>query len=251
MDNIILRLLISTVVVSLLILSILLVKKIFSKHLSIKIHYKVWYFLFVPCIGFLFPWKTFHLGEYLSNVINNNPFWKNKDVIPRSEGTGYASGESNTNLLHDLTVSVDKTSLDTFYNVFFIVWLIGIIFLTGMIMYSLYQINRLKKASTTIKNKQINEMLARCIKDVGVKRKITLRESSLLNSPITLGLFRPFIIIPKETRQTFTTNDLKYVFLHELSHQKNKDILVNYAMWFLKTIYWFNPLVWYAFHNIR
>ncbi|MBU5465762.1 BlaR1 family beta-lactam sensor/signal transducer [Virgibacillus sp. MSJ-26] len=253
MDNIILRLLISTVVVSLLILSILLVKKTFSKHLSIQTHYKVWYFLFVPCIGFLFPWKTFHLGEYLSNVINNNPFWKNKDVIPRSEGTTNAnmSGESNTNLLHDLTVSIDKTSLDTFYNVFFIVWLIGIIFFTGMIIYSLYQINRLKKASTTIKNKQINDMLARCIKEVGVKRKIKLRESSLLNSPITLGLFRPFIIIPKETRQTFTTNDLKYVFLHELSHQKNKDILVNYAMWFLKTIYWFNPLVWYAFNKMR
>src|SRR5690625_2586310 len=109
MDNIILRLLISTEVVSLLILSILLVKKTVSKHLSIQIHYKYWYCLFVTRIGFLLPWNAFHLGEYLSNVINNHPFWKNKDVIPSREGTTNAniSGESNTNLLHDLTVSID------------------------------------------------------------------------------------------------------------------------------------------------
>src|SRR5690625_5274206 len=106
MDNIILRLLISTVVVSLLILSILLVKKIFSKHLSIQIHYKVWYFLFVPCIGFLFPWKTFHLGEYLSNVINNNPFWKNKDVIPRSEGTTNANIDRKSTRLNSSHVAI-------------------------------------------------------------------------------------------------------------------------------------------------
>ncbi|MGY0694596.1 BlaR1 family beta-lactam sensor/signal transducer [Virgibacillus sp. FSP13] len=252
MDTIILRLLVSTAIVSLLILFIFLFKKVFSKHLSIEAHYKVWYFLFIPLIGFLIPWDSFHLGGYISKFFSNL-FWKNKDASSNGLGTGHAGASSgtNTNLLHDFALSVDKTSLDIVYIVFFSMWLIGIILLTGTIIYSLYQITKLKKASIAIKDNQINEMLESCIKEVGVKKSIKLRETSLLKSPITLGLFRPYIIIPKETRQTFTVNELKYVFLHELNHQKNKDVLVNYAMWMLKTIYWFNPLVWYAFNKLR
>ena len=252
MDTFILRLLVSTAVVSLLILSILLVKKVFSKHLSIQTHYKIWYFLFVPFIGFLFPWNTFHFGVDIPKFINNL-FLKNKDTSSSGVGMEHAdtSPGSNTNLLQNFTVSVDMTSLDIFYNIFFSVWLIGIVLLTGTITYSIYQINQLKKSSTTIKDKQINEVLESCMEKVGVTKNIKLRETSLFNSPITLGFFRPYIIIPKETRQTFTVNELKYVFLHELSHQKNKDILVNYAMWIVKIIYWFNPLVWLAFNKIR
>ncbi|WP_211709911.1 M56 family metallopeptidase, partial [Neisseria gonorrhoeae] len=43
----------------------------------------------------------------------------------------------------------------------------------------------------------------------------------------------------------------KYILLHELQHFKNKDILVNYIMCFLQILYWFNPLVWYAFKEMR
>lgn len=252
MDTITLRLLVSTAVVSLLILSIILIKKLFSKHLSTQSHYKIWYFLFIPFIGFLLPWKALLLGENIPNLFYNL-LWKHNDTPSNGSGTGHidASSGSNTNLLDDFTVSVDKVSLDVLYHAFFSVWLIGIVLLTGMIIYSIYQINRLKRASTIIIDKQINNMLESCKKKVGVKKNVKLRETSLLNSPITLGFFRPYIIIPKDTRQTFTINELKYVFLHELSHQKNKDVLVNYAMWVLKTIYWFNPLVWIAFNKMR
>lgn len=251
MDTYILRLLISTVFVSLLILFIFLVKKVFSKHLSSQTHYKIWYFLFAPFIGLFFPWNSLNLGENIPKFMNSI-FWKNNDTPSREIVSGHAGASSglNTNLLHDFSMSVDKTSLNILYNAFFVVWLIGIVLFTGMIIYSIYQINRLKKASIAIKNKQINEMLESCMKDVGVKKNIKLRETPFLNSPITLGFFRPYIIIPKKTRQTFTVNELKYVFLHELSHQKNKDILVNYAMWIVKTIYWFNPLVWLAIKKI-
>lgn len=254
MNTFILRLLISTAIVSLLILFISLFKKVLSKHLSIEAHYKVWYFLFIPLIGFLIPWKSFDLGEYIPKFFSNL-FWRNKYASSNGLGTGTGHGGSssgsNTNLLHDFAVSVDKTSLDIIYNVLFSVWLIGTVLLTGIFIYSIYQVNHLKKSSTTIKDKQINEMFQSCMKKVRLTKNIKLRETSLLSSPITLGFFRPYIIIPKETRKTFTVNELKYVFLHELSHQKNKDTMINYAMWMLKTIYWFNPLIWYAFKKIR
>ncbi|MDQ7862459.1 M56 family metallopeptidase [Peribacillus frigoritolerans] len=43
----------------------------------------------------------------------------------------------------------------------------------------------------------------------------------------------------------------EYIFLHELNHYKNKDLLTNYVILFYQIIYWFNPLVWLAFREMR
>lgn len=252
MDTFILQLILSTVVVSLVISAILFVKRIYAKHISVQIHYKIWYFLFVPLVTFLIPWKLIRLGESIPQYIKNLLF-SNQETATTGGKLGHAgvSHQPNTNLLHDFAVSVDKSTPDLFYNLFFTVWLIGMMALIGLVLYSNYQIYQLKKSATTIKDQQIHEMLETCKEIVGIKKNIRLVETPLIQSPITLGLFHPYILIPQETRQLFTVNELKYVFLHELSHQKNKDVFVNYIMWMLKIIHWFNPFVWYALEKMR
>ena len=46
-------------------------------------------------------------------------------------------------------------------------------------------------------------------------------------------------------------DEIEYILLHELSHYKRKDILVNYLMIFLQCIHWFNPFIWYLFKIIK
>ncbi|GIN89832.1 BlaR1 family beta-lactam sensor/signal transducer [Siminovitchia terrae] len=250
MDTLILRLVLSTLVVSSLVLTILSTKKIFHQHMSMKTHYRIWYFLFLPFMTTFLPWNFFQLGgiyEYIKGlfVINGTAF---KDE--RISGSDI-SQTSNANLLHDFAVSVNNSTPTLFLHVFIGVWVIGIILFIGMALFANHQLYLLKKSATVINNQKVNEMLEVCKEVVGVKKKILLRETSLITSPVTLGLFRPYILLPKNTGEAFSLNELKYVFLHELSHQKNKDILVNYAMWLLQMVYWFNPFVWYALKNMR
>lgn len=61
-------------------------------------------------------------------------------------------------------------------------------FFIGSAIYANYQIRQIKKSSTSIKDQKINEMSEACKEIVGVKRKIILRETALIISPITLGL---------------------------------------------------------------
>ncbi|GIN97873.1 BlaR1 family beta-lactam sensor/signal transducer [Siminovitchia terrae] len=250
MDTLILRLVLSTLVVSSLVLTILSTKKIFHQHMSMKTHYRIWYFLFLPFMTTFLPWNFFQLGgiyEYIKGlfVINGTAF---KDE--RISGSDI-SQTSNANLLHDFAVSVNNSTPTLFLHVFIGVWVIGIILFIGMALFANHQLYLLKKSATVINNQKVNEMLEVCKEVVGVKKKILLRETSLITSPVTLGLFRPYILLPKNTGEAFSLNELKYVFLHELSHQKNKDIMVNYAMWLLQMVYWFNPFVWYALKNMR
>lgn len=250
MDFFILRFLFSTFFISLLILAILLTKKIFYNHMSKQTHYKIWYFLLIPLIALVFPGNFFTSMEITQRI--KSLFYIKRDVTLKNEEISGLNvpHESNTDLLHDFAISVNKTP-DFIYHAIIIIWVIGILFFIGIAIYANYQIYQLKKSATTITNKQISEILEKCKEAVGVRRKIRLKESTLFTSPVTFGLLQPYILLPKNTKEKFSTNDLKYIFLHELTHHKNKDVVANYIMLLLQLIYWFNPLVWNALKSIR
>ncbi|ETI88295.1 MAG: Peptidase M56 BlaR1 [Clostridium butyricum DORA_1] len=44
---------------------------------------------------------------------------------------------------------------------------------------------------------------------------------------------------------------MEYIFLHELLHIKKNHILVNYIIFTLSTIHWFNPIIRYSLNKIK
>ncbi|WP_419955105.1 BlaR1 family beta-lactam sensor/signal transducer [Neobacillus niacini] len=251
MDTMLLRILVSTIVVSFLIFLILLIKRLLNNHMTVKAHYHIWYFLGIPLLASFLPWNYVRLGEgtyYFKRFL-----FFHKDTVPKSEriNGAVASQGSNSDLLHDFTVSVNKSTPDFIYHTFFTVWIIGVVLLVGAAVYSSIQIHQLKKSAAAVHNQKLNELIETCKVMVGVKRNIRLRETSLITSPITFGIFQPYIFIPSNTLEAFSLTELKYVFLHELHHHKSKDLFVNYVMWIFRIIYWFNPFVWYALKRIR
>jgi hypothetical protein len=58
-------------------------------------------------------------------------------------------------------------------------------------------------------------------------------------------------LLPVGLTRSFSQEELRYVFLHELSHIKRRDILTGWLMTALQILHWFNPLVWLAFHRMR
>ena len=148
----ILRFLLSVLVVSLLILIILLIKKVLKKtHMSQQVHYKIWYFLFIPLITLIFSMEFFTgwrknwsiLRVLLSFNTNTTPKHKQLSTVQPSETV-------NNNLIHDFTLSVNKKTPDFFNHTFIVCWVIGMIFFLGVALYANYQISKMKKGATTI-----------------------------------------------------------------------------------------------------
>ncbi|MEM5595491.1 M56 family metallopeptidase [Niallia circulans] len=195
------RLLLSTLVVSLLILIILLIKKVFYNHLSQQTHYKIWYFLFAPIITYVIPWDFLQFREIFQYM--QNFLFIEKDITKGNErfsGLGI-SQTSNYDLLNDFSISVNKTNTEFFQQFFLVIWITGIMFFIGSAIYANYQIRQIKKSSTSIKDQKINEMLEECKEVVGVKRKIILLETALITSPITLGLWKPYVFLPQKPKK--------------------------------------------------
>ena len=58
---------------------------------------------------------------------------------------------------------------------------------------------------------------------MGIKRKIELRESEYIHSPLLFGIIHPMVIIPK---RDFTDEELTMIMTHELTHHKHMDLLI-------------------------
>ncbi len=51
--------------------------------------------------------------------------------------------------------------------------------------------------------------------------------------------------------ETYGLEELRYVFIHELAHLKQRDIYLGWLMALLQIVHWFNPLMWFAFGRMR
>jgi len=83
-----------------------------------------------------------------------------------------------------------------------------------------------------------------------LKRTISIRQSDKISAPLTYGLFRPVILLPKKTDWTNRTR-LDYVLYHEFTHIRRFDLPAKLVMIATLCLHWFNPFVWamYVFFN--
>ncbi|MCM1266612.1 MAG: M56 family metallopeptidase [Bacteroidales bacterium] len=74
-------------------------------------------------------------------------------------------------------------------------------------------------------------------------RKIRLRQSDRISAPLTYGVFRPVILLPKRTDWKDETA-LTYVLAHEYIHIRRFDAVTKFMLAAALCIHWFNPAVW-------
>lgn len=142
-------------------------------------------------------------------------------------------------LLHNATIVNQSAVPFISKETIFFLWLsVGIsIFIFNCLLHG-YYLTKFKTA-TLMNNSQINAF----VKDMGFKRKIIIKESPYVSSPLTYGLLHPNIIFPLNF-EISNFSDLTLILMHELSHIARCDIILKWLLTILISIYWFNPLVW-------
>lgn len=78
---------------------------------------------------------------------------------------------------------------------------------------------------------------------MGVRKKVELWVSDLVNSPVTIGYLRPVILLPVAAINHLSTQQVEAILLHELAHIRRFDYLLNLITKFIQSILYFNPFV--------
>ena len=76
-----------------------------------------------------------------------------------------------------------------------------------------------------------------------VLRGVPIRRCDRIRSPLTYGLVRPVVLLPKGL-DCDDTQELGYVLLHEGAHIRHRDAWWKLFLAAALCVHWFNPLVW-------
>jgi beta-lactamase regulating signal transducer with metallopeptidase domain len=79
----------------------------------------------------------------------------------------------------------------------------------------------------------------------GNRRQSQLLVSSHVSGPISLGFFRPVIVIPPALLQTLTHSELEQIVLHELAHLNRRDDWSNLAQKLIEAVLPIQPAVYW------
>lgn len=88
-----------------------------------------------------------------------------------------------------------------------------------------------------------NEFVAEWISQQRLRRPLQVRSSDQITTPVSYGVFRPVILLPK-TFDWSNRQGLVYVLTHECMHIRHFDSVTKLLIIAAVCLYWFNPLVW-------
>jgi beta-lactamase regulating signal transducer with metallopeptidase domain len=85
----------------------------------------------------------------------------------------------------------------------------------------------------------------------GIKRKVQLWFSNTITVPVTFGFLKPVIILPVALINQLTMQQAETLILHELTHIKANDYLLNWFLIIAENIFFFNPFILTICKKIR
>ena len=92
------------------------------------------------------------------------------------------------------------------------------------------------------------ELLQKECNALGIKRKIQVYQGYNIVSPFIWGIFSPAIYLPV---QTYSDLELRMILRHECSHYLQGDIFWKPVFGLCSIVFWFNPLVWIVYNEMR
>ncbi|MBE7040490.1 MAG: M56 family metallopeptidase [Ruminococcaceae bacterium] len=124
-------------------------------------------------------------------------------------------------------------------------WLFGMcIYLIIVISSYILYISRKRMSAVTITE---NAVLCEVKRELGIKRHIKIRMSQDIQSPMLVGVLFPVVYLPC---REIPDENMRMVFLHELTHYKRKDLLIKWLSLFVNAVHWFNPLAYLLCSNV-
>ena len=125
--------------------------------------------------------------------------------------------------------------------------LLKILWLCGAVSVSLYiaylHAASMKKYRTAIPLKE-SSWIPMWLEQKRSFRRITVRVSDEIDSPLTYGIFFPVILLPKQTDWA-DKKSMKLILEHEAAHIRHLDALKKLCLTVSCVCHWFNPLVWF------
>lgn len=237
---------------------ILLFRFIFKNRISSKLQYLMWWLLILrllmpvtPDIGLHFNLQDMLLKQApQAELPTPAPVL---DVAPASVPNTQSSYESVTPAVQpntDIAPSqhVNPTKSTDWYSIVFVVWLLGAIGFLGWLIFVKLRYYESLQHLMAGGPREVYELYDRCCKELCVK-PLPLWIVNKSMSPGIAFFGEPVLLVPLSL--CGDESRLRFALLHELTHKKRGDHYMTLLLNILRAVYWFDPVVHFAFSELR
>jgi len=144
-----------------------------------------------------------------------------------------------------------KDFISTHINYIVLLWFAGIIILSLRLLGGIFYTQRLKLREVKRVNNYWEEQIENLSLRFGITKRVKLFQSKLVKFPITIGYFKPVILLPIGLISGIPHNQLEIILAHELAHIKRADYILNIFQSIIEVLFFFNPTVWWISKTIR
>jgi bla regulator protein BlaR1 len=156
-------------------------------------------------------------------------------LIASVSGTGQVTGQSFS------LITTVLTWIDSNIIWLFRFWILGFVIGIVRIAAGLWYINRLRKNSNAVQD-EWNHIVNSLSESLNIKRAVAMAEAGI-TSPMVVGFMKPVILFPFGLLSGLTTEQVETILIHELSHVRRQDYIINLFQAVVETIFFFNPFV--------
>lgn len=250
------KIVLSSLIGSVIVLMILIIKGIFRNKLNFTFHYYIWLILIIKLIIPIGPQSPVNISN------SNKNFHVQTQIAQTNSSTELTVSDFGASKLISKVPPLNKgVIINTISKplipklniekVFCFIWLFGFVLSIGKLVIGYKKLNNIVRYSLKNVNSTHKNILNKCMKDMNIRTEVELTYSDKLSSPSLCGLFKPKILIPVNVAANICDEEFKYIIIHELTHLKSNDLIINWATTFLSMIYWFNPILLYGFYKMR
>src|SRR2546423_305685 len=129
-------------------------------------------------------------------------------------------------------------------------WFIGALLVLLRLAFGTWRVGQLARDGARVEDGVWLSLTQRLANRLGVTRPLTLLRGERLAVPVTWGIIYPAVLLPQDS-DNWSEERRRFVLVHEMAHVKRFDALTQLLAQVAVAIFWFDPLVWVAAHQMR
>jgi len=236
---------------SVLIILIVLVQKVMRRRLGIRWHYFLWGLLLIRLAIPWLPESKISIFNLVPKSIQQGRIIETFSEPQNARGMGRYLYAESADIQETQEEGGSKSVFAGFVRILPVLWLVGVLLMAGYVCVRNISLWLTVKSERPITDQEILDLLEDCKMEMGVQTIIGVVVSERIKSPALFGFVRPRLLLPQGLLETYSLDELRYVFIHELAHLRQRDIYFGWLTALLQIAHWFNPLMWFAFGRMR
>ena len=229
---------------SIIVAAVFVLHKFFSRTLSPKWVYTVWMLVLVRFVLVIAPASPVSFQNWIAN--------NNSEIAANDMPTSSIVINTGRWTISDRPVpgGIIKSNVPTapdfsFRGIMAMVWVTGCMILIWRFARSWMLTQRIIKSAQPA-FETIQNVFGEAKEWTEYVGNVDILVTDRIDTPAACGLLWPKVLLPGWCASQLATDELRMVFVHELTHLKKKDVWIQSIAHLVSIAHWFNPLVAFA-----